>query len=217
MDIGTDHQSYSNVDSTVNTNVTLFEFGHMTALGLGILAMLAIWGLTRPSGSKVRRRALQVHFVQLLHNIDSRSGNFMEDLTLLNSQKVAHRVEYRLNALFSGVSRFFELFEKVNDHVEEFARKNPKETADLVFQHRHSHRRHLVQRHETSKWSLIHPQWVYPLQAKRFELITVMIAMVTAVIAASVVTIFTVVELDRLIAKQQKADTVEKLGLMASK
>jgi hypothetical protein len=54
MDIGTDHRSYSDVDSTVNTNVTLFEFHHMTALGLGILVMLAIrgeGGLTRPSGS----------------------------------------------------------------------------------------------------------------------------------------------------------------------
>jgi hypothetical protein len=42
MDIGTDHRSYSDVDSTVNTNVTLFEFHHMTALGLGILVMLDI-------------------------------------------------------------------------------------------------------------------------------------------------------------------------------
>jgi hypothetical protein len=162
----------------------------------------------------VRRRALQVHFVQPLHNNDSRSGHFMEDPTLLNSQKVAHRVEYRLNALLSRVSRFFELFELVNDHVEEFARKNPK-AADLVFQHRHRHSRHLVQRHKTSKWARIHPQWVYPLQAKRFVPITVMIAIVTAVIAASVVTIFTAVELDRLSAKQQMADTVAKLGLMA--
>jgi hypothetical protein len=161
----------------------------------------------------VRRRALQVHFVQPLHNNDSRLGHFMEDPTLLNNQKVAHRVEYRLNALLSRVSRFFELFEPVNDHVEEFARKNPKETADLVFQHRHRHRRHLVQLHETSKWARIHPQWFYPLWAKRFELITVMIAIVTA----SVVTIFRAVALDRLNAKQQKADTVAKLGLMASK
>jgi hypothetical protein len=56
---------------------------------------------------------------------------------------------------------------------------------------------------------------VYPLRAKRFEPITVMIAIVTAVVAASVVTIFTAVELDRLNTKQQKADTVPKLGLMA--
>jgi hypothetical protein len=49
MDIGRDHQSYSDVDSTVNTNVTLFEFHHMTAFGLGILVMLAIGGPTRPS------------------------------------------------------------------------------------------------------------------------------------------------------------------------
>jgi hypothetical protein len=44
-----------------------------------------------------------------------------------------------------------------------------------------------------------------------------MIAIVTAVVAASVVTIFTAVELDRLNSKQQKADTVAKLGLMALK
>jgi hypothetical protein len=44
-----------------------------------------------------------------------------------------------------------------------------------------------------------------------------MIAIVTAVVAALVVTIFTAVELDRLNLKQQKADTVAKLGLMASK
>jgi hypothetical protein len=43
------------------------------------------------------------------------------------------------------------------------------------------------------------------------------IALVTAAITASVVTIFTAVEWDRLNAKQQKADTVAKLGSMASK
>jgi hypothetical protein len=139
----------------------------------------------------------------------------MEDPTLLNSQKVAHRVEYRLNALLSRVSRFFELFEPVNYQVEEFARKNPKETGDLVFHHRHRHGRHLVKRRETSKWARIHPQWVYPLRAKRFEPISIMIAIMTTVVAASVVTIFTAVELDRLNAKQQKADTGAKLGLMA--
>jgi hypothetical protein len=59
-------------------------------------------------------------------------------------------------------------------------------------------------------------RWIYPLRAKRLEPITIVIALVTAAIAASVVTI-TAVELDRLRAKQQKADTVAKLGLMASK
>jgi hypothetical protein len=119
----------------------------------------------------------------------------LEDPTLLNSQKVTHRVEYCLNALLSRVRRLFELFEPVNDQVEEFARKNPKETGDLVFHHRHRHGRHLVERRETSKWARIHSQWVYPLRAKRFEPISVMIAIVTAVDAASVVTIFTAVEL----------------------
>jgi hypothetical protein len=75
----------------------------------------------------------------------------------------------------------------------------------------------LVERHETSEWARIRPEWIYPVPAKRFEPIIIGIALVTAAIAASVVTIFTAVELDRLRAKQQKADTVEKLGLMASK
>jgi hypothetical protein len=105
----------------------------------------------------VRRRALQVHLVKPLHNNDSRSGHFMEDPTQLNSQKVAHRGEYCLNALLPRVSRFFKLFEPVNDHVEEFVRKNPKETGHLVFHHRHRHGRHLVERRETSKWARIHP------------------------------------------------------------
>jgi hypothetical protein len=47
--------------------------------------------------------------------------------------------------------------------------------------------------------------------------VTIVIALVSAVIAASVATIFTAVELDRLRAKQQKADAVAKLGLIASK
>jgi hypothetical protein len=63
----------------------------------------------------------------------------MEDPTLYNNQKVAHRVEYRLNALLSRVSRLFQLFEPVNYLVEDFALKNPKETADLTLQHRHRH------------------------------------------------------------------------------
>jgi hypothetical protein len=46
----------------------------------------------------VQRRALQVHFVQPLHNNDSRSGHFMEDPTVHTNQKVAHRVDYCLNA-----------------------------------------------------------------------------------------------------------------------
>jgi hypothetical protein len=111
----------------------------------------------------VRRRALQVHFVQPLHNNNSQSGHFMEDPTVYNNQKVAHRVEYCLNALLSRVSRFFQLFEPVNDLVEDFALDNPKETADLTFQHRHHHGRNLVQRCETSQWARIHSQWVYPL------------------------------------------------------
>jgi hypothetical protein len=44
-----------------------------------------------------------------------------------------------------------------------------------------------------------------------------MIAIVTAIIAAFVVTIFTAVELDSLNAKQHKADKVANLGLMALK
>jgi hypothetical protein len=165
----------------------------------------------------VRRRALGVHFVQPLHNNELRSGHFMEDPTVYNSQKVAHRVEYRLNALLSRVSRLFQLFEPVNDLVEDFALETPKETADLTFKHRHRHRRHLVQRRKTSKWARIQSEWVYPLRAKRFEPISIMIVIVTAVVAASVVTIFTAVELDRLNAKQQRVDIVAKLGLMASK
>jgi hypothetical protein len=141
----------------------------------------------------------------------------MEDPTVYNNQKVAHRVEYRLNALLSRVSWLFQLFDPVNDLVEDFALENPKETADLTFQHRHRHGRHLVQRCETSKWARIQSEWVYPLRAKRFKPITVMIAIVTAVVAASVVTIFTAVELDRLNSRQQRADTVAKLGLMVSK
>jgi hypothetical protein len=64
---------------------------------------------------------------------------------------------------------------------------------------------------------IIQRSMIYPFRAKRFELVTIVIALVSAVIAASVATIFTAVELDRLRAKQQKADTVAKLGLMASK
>jgi hypothetical protein len=52
----------------------------------------------------------------------------MEDPTVYNSQKVAHRVEYRLNALLSRVGRLFELFQPVNDLIEDFALLNPKET-----------------------------------------------------------------------------------------
>jgi hypothetical protein len=44
-----------------------------------------------------------------------------------------------------------------------------------------------------------------------------MIAIMTALVAASVVTIFTAVELDRLNSRQPRADTVAKLGLMTSK
>jgi hypothetical protein len=105
----------------------------------------------------------------------------------------------------------------LNDLIQDFALENPKETADLTFKHRHRHRRNLVQRRETSEWARIRSEWVYPLRAKRFELITIMIAIVTAAIAALVVTIFTAVELDRLKANQQRTDTVAKLGVMASK
>jgi hypothetical protein len=141
----------------------------------------------------------------------------MEDPTVYNSEKVAHRVEYILNALLSRVSRLFELFEPLNDQIEEFALLNPKETTDLTFNHRHRHARKLVERRETSEWARIRPECIYPLRAKRFEPVTIVIALVSAVIAASVASIFTAVELDRLSAKQQKADTVAKLGLMASK
>jgi hypothetical protein len=165
----------------------------------------------------VRRRAQESYFVQPLHNNERQSGHFMEDPTVYNSKKVAHRVEYRLNALLSRVSRLFQLFEPVNDLIEDFALMNPKETADLTFKHRHRHARKLVERRKTSDWARIRSEWIYPLRAKQFEPIIIVIALMTAAIAASVVTIFTAVELDRLRAKQQNADTVAKLGLMASK
>jgi hypothetical protein len=62
MDIGTDHRRYSDVDSTVNKNISSFEFHHMTALGLGILVMLAIGGaytafpIHRQNLSRVKKR-----------------------------------------------------------------------------------------------------------------------------------------------------------------
>jgi hypothetical protein len=87
----------------------------------------------------------------------------------------------------------------------------------LTFKHRHRHGRNLVQRRKTSEWARIWSEWIYPLRAKRFEPIPIVIALVTAAIAASVVTIFTAVELDRLRAKQQRAETRGKLGVMASK
>jgi hypothetical protein len=78
----------------------------------------------------VQRRTQESYFVQPLHNKETRSGHFMEDTTVYNSEKVAHRVEYRLNALLSRVSRLFQLFEPVNDLIEDFALMNSKETAD---------------------------------------------------------------------------------------
>jgi hypothetical protein len=59
----------------------------------------------------------------------------------------------------------------------------------------------LVERRETSEWARIRPEWISPLRAKRFKPVTIVIALVSAVIAASVATIFTAVELDRLRAK----------------
>jgi hypothetical protein len=145
----------------------------------------------------------------------------MEDPRMWHAEKVAHRVEYRLSALLSRVGRLFQLFQlfqPINEQIEEFGLLNPTEITDLTFKHRHRHpRRTLVKRHETSEWARIWPEWIYPLRAKRLEPVTIVIALVSAVIAASVATIFTAVELDRLRAKQQKADTVAKLGLMASK
>jgi hypothetical protein len=63
----------------------------------------------------------------------------------------------------------------------------------------------------------VHSECIYLLRIKRIEPISVMIAIVTAIISSSVMTIFTAVELEKLKAKQQKADIVAKLGLMASK
>jgi hypothetical protein len=166
----------------------------------------------------VRRRATQETFTQPLHINDTRSGHFMEDPTMWHAEKVAHRVEYRLSALLSRVGRLFQLLELINEQIEEFGLLNPTETIDLTLKHTHRHpRRTLVERRKTLEWARIRPEWIYPLRAKRFEPVTIVIPLVSAVIAASVATIFTAVELDRLRAKQQKADTVAKLGLMASK
>jgi hypothetical protein len=66
----------------------------------------------------VWRRATVSTFTQPLHNNETRSGHFMEDPTMWNSEKVAHRVEYRLNALLSRVGRLFELFEPINEQIE---------------------------------------------------------------------------------------------------
>jgi hypothetical protein len=99
----------------------------------------------------VQRRATASSFTQPLHNNETRSGHFMEDPTMWNSEKVAHRVEYRLNALLSRIGRLFELFKPVNEQIEEFTLLNPKETTDLTFKHRYRHARTLVERRETSR------------------------------------------------------------------
>jgi hypothetical protein len=111
----------------------------------------------------------------------------------------------------------FELFEPVDEHIEAFALKNKEEGADFIFHRSHRHQRQLIASHETFSWARIHHEWIYPLRVKRIEPISVMVAIVTAIIAASVVTIFTAVELEKLKAEQQKADIVAKPELMADK
>jgi hypothetical protein len=165
----------------------------------------------------VRAKSLTVHFFQPLQNNESRSWHFLEDPTLDNRQKVAHRVEYRLNALLLRVTMLFKLFEPMNEHIDAFALKNKEEGANFIFHRSHHHRRQLIVSHETSGWARIHHKWMYPLRVKRIERISIMVAIVTAIIAASIVTIFTAVELEKMKLKQQKADIVAKPGLMASK
>jgi hypothetical protein len=58
----------------------------------------------------VQRRAATESFTRPLHNNETRSGHFMEDPTMWQNEKVAHRVEYRLSALISRVGRLFHLF-----------------------------------------------------------------------------------------------------------
>jgi hypothetical protein len=165
----------------------------------------------------VQTKALTLHFIQQLHNNESRSGHFLKDPTLDNRQKVAHRVESRLNGLLSRVTRLFELFEPVDEHIEAFALKIKEEGANFIFHNSHRLRRQLIVSYKTSSWARIHLEWIYLLRVKRIEPISVMVAIVTAIIAASIVMIFTAVELEKLKAKQQKADIVAKLGLMVSK
>jgi uncharacterized protein YPO0396 len=147
-------------------------------------------------------------FLQQLLNNKSRLGHLIEDPTLDDRQKVAHRVEYRLNRLLSRLSRLFEF---------EFTIKNKEEAADFIFHHGNRLRCQTIVSHETSSWAQIHPKWIYPLREKRIEPISIMVAIVTAIIAASIVRIFTAVGIEKLKAKQQKADILVKLGLMVSK
>jgi hypothetical protein len=166
----------------------------------------------------VRTKASSLTFVQPLHNNESRLGYFIEDPTLDNRQKVAHLVEYRLNGLLSRLMRLFELFEPVEEQIEEFALKNKEEVvSNFIFRRAHSCGPcHTIVSHETSSWTRIHPKWIYPLQVKRIKPVTIMVAIMTAVIAASIVTIFNAVEIDKLKTKQQKAEIVTKLRFMAS-
>jgi hypothetical protein len=112
----------------------------------------------------IRTKALTLHFVQPLHNNESRSGHFIEDPTLDNRQKVAHRVEYRLNGLLSRVTRLFELFEPVDKHIEAFALKNKEAAgANLIFHRIHRLRCQLIVSHKTSSWARFYPELIYPL------------------------------------------------------
>jgi hypothetical protein len=55
-----------------------------------------------------------------------------------------------------------------------------------------------------------------PALGEACDPVTIMIAIVAAMVAASVASIFTAVELDKMRAKQQRTDMVAKLGLMAT-
>jgi hypothetical protein len=140
----------------------------------------------------VRAKLLTVHFVQPLQNNESRSGHFLEDPTLDNRQKVAHRVEYCLNALLSMVTRLFELFEPVlpqtptSSQSRNLQLSTDSSQMDLPAPSQEDRANQCHDSHRDSNH----------LRLRRGD--------------------FHLVELERLKAKQQKADVVAKLELMAS-
>ena len=161
----------------------------------------------------MRHKVIELGYIakeELETTTDHRTEHFAAKPSVPRSEFVVHRVEYRLTEQMARVKQLNRLFEPIEDEVEEFALNNKQEARDFLF-NRH-------RRDTTGWWMQLHPALTEDptRRVKRVDPVTIVVAIIAATVAASVVTAFTASELAGMKKEEARQAGLLQTGLFTS-
>lgn len=168
------------------------------------------------------------------------TGHHLEDPTLPDNEKVAHRIEYALSGSLMRLAKLSALFRPIKDVVENHAIDHPKEARDFFFGTAPAadpmtqvsipgrrHRRGLPTGDDYRRSpTTLTTHWTEQLYAgglhidprtKRFVVTLVTIAIIAASVATTVGGVYLAAEIHRIKQKQERLDYLSSLHIKATK